>query len=98
LDLFPAGRDAADSIRKRIAEARQRGFSITSGSVANGLSGVGVPVLPRTGILQLAISVSAVADSIGIDEAGRFAGIIGQALRELPAAGGTLGGLKPPGP
>lgn len=98
LELFPGGREEAGRIRERVTHARQRGFSVTSGSVATGLSGVGVAVLPRTGILQLAISVSAVAESIGIDEARQFAGLIDQTLRELPEAGGTSGGFKPPAP
>jgi len=84
-DLFPAGRVAIDSIRQRVAEVRKDGFSVTSGSVANGLSGVGVPVLPRTGILQLAVSVSAVAEHIDSAEAQSFAGIISQTLGTLPA-------------
>jgi DNA-binding IclR family transcriptional regulator len=74
LDLFPGGREETARIRERILEARRDGFSLTSGSVAHGLSGVGVPV-PRTGILQLAISVSAVAESIDRTEARRFAEI-----------------------
>ncbi len=67
-----------------MSETRRQGFSATSGSVALGLSGVGVPVLPRTGILQLAISVSAVADTIDPAEARSFADIITQVLRKLP--------------
>ena len=46
-----------------------------------GLVGVGVPVLPRQGLLQLAISVSAVAETIDPAEARRFAGIIKEAIR-----------------
>lgn len=85
LDQFPGGREAASEIRARVADVRNDGFAVTNGSVASGLSGVGVPVLPRTGILQLAVSVSAVAETIEPAEACHFAGIISQALATLPA-------------
>jgi len=80
--LFPGGRAEAGRIRQCVAEVRRNGFSTTSGSVAEGLSGVGVPILPRKGIMQLAISVSAVAETIPFDEARRFAGIITAAIRD----------------
>jgi len=82
LRQFPGEGQQASAILERVCQARRDGFAISSGSVANGLAGVGVAVLPRTGILQLAVSVSAVAEAIDIDEAGRFAGIIAAAIRK----------------
>jgi DNA-binding IclR family transcriptional regulator len=84
LDLFPGGGNNAADIRCRVIEARDKGYSVTNGSVALGLSGVGVPVVPKTGILQLAMSVSAVAETIDPSEARHFASIIGNAIRALP--------------
>jgi DNA-binding IclR family transcriptional regulator len=92
LQLFPGGRDQAEAIYQRIALARQNGFATSAGSVAPGLIGVGVPVLPRTGLLQLAVSVSAVTDTIDPQEAGQFAGIMNAAIRKKSAATvGTTG-------
>jgi DNA-binding IclR family transcriptional regulator len=83
LDLFPGGRAEASRIRERVTHVRRHGFSISSGSVARGLTGVGVPVLPRRGLLQLAVSVSAVADTIDFSEAKQIAGVIDAAIRDL---------------
>jgi DNA-binding IclR family transcriptional regulator len=49
--------------------------------VAQGLVGVGVPVEPRSGLLQLAVSVSAVADVMDPGEAQRIAETIRRAIR-----------------
>lgn len=77
----PGGGELAEIILERVRAARDCGYAVSSGSVANGLVGLGVPVLPRQGLLQLAISVSAVADAIDPAEARRFAGMIKEAIR-----------------
>lgn len=80
--LYPKGADMVSFIRERVAFAKAQGFASTSGSVAQGVSGVGVPVLPRRGLLQMAISVSAVTDFIDDNEARKFAHIIQTALHQ----------------
>lgn len=83
LDLYPGGRDEIERIFDRIAGVRQNGFSVSTGSVAKGVSGIGVPVLPRTGLLQLAISVSAVTDDVDPAEAKKIAGLIHTAIHSV---------------
>jgi DNA-binding IclR family transcriptional regulator len=80
LQLFP-DTDQLRLIHERIARARQDGYSLSAGSVGPGLVGVGVPVLPRRGLLQLAVSVSAVADTMDPREARQIAGVIDSAIR-----------------
>lgn len=80
--LYPRGKDILPLIRERIVEARRNGFAMTSGSVTKGVSGVGTPVLPRRGLLQMAISVSAVTDTIDETEARKFAQIMQSALQQ----------------
>ncbi len=79
--MFPGSAAQAPVILERVAQSREAGFAVSSGSVADGLVGVGVPVLPRRGLLQLAISVSAVADVLDTDEARQIAGVIAAAIR-----------------
>ncbi|MEZ5744831.1 MAG: IclR family transcriptional regulator [Sphingomonadaceae bacterium] len=78
---FPGEGRQADVIRERIEAARELGYAISAGSVAQGLVGVGVPVEPRSGLLQLAVSVSAVADVMDPGEAQRIAETIRRAIR-----------------
>ncbi len=82
LRLFPGDGEQAEAILSRVRQARDAGFAVSSGSVANGLVGVGVPVLPRRGVLQLAISVSAVADVIDPGEARHIASLIDAAMHK----------------
>lgn len=77
----PGGSDLAAVIAERVRAARHEGYALSSGSVASGLVGVGVPVLPRQGLLQLAVSVSAVAETIDPAEARHFAGTMKEAIR-----------------
>lgn len=81
LDLFPRGRQEAERIIERITETRANGFSLSAGTVADGVAGVGVAIQPSDGLLQLAISVSAVTDSIDPVEARQIATIIQNAVR-----------------
>ncbi len=83
LDLFPGGRAEAERIRKRVQATRAQGYAVSSGTVGKGLSGVGVAIVPRQGLLQLAISVSAVADSIEPKEAEQFGTIISAAIQKM---------------
>jgi DNA-binding IclR family transcriptional regulator len=78
--MFPGGRADTEQLLKRVTEARASGFAISSGTVASGLSGIGVAIVPRQGLLQLAISVSAVAESFDPAEARQIAGTIAAAI------------------
>ena len=80
--LFPGGGGQVSAIMERVAIGRDQGFAVSSGSVADGLVGVGVPVKPRLGLLQLAISVSAVAEVMDPAEARQIAGIIEAGIRK----------------
>jgi DNA-binding IclR family transcriptional regulator len=82
LDLFPGGRSEAKKILLRVESARRMGYAFSSGSVAQGLTGIGVPILPRQGLVQLAISVSAAGRVIDAAEAKQVASIISSAIRE----------------
>jgi DNA-binding IclR family transcriptional regulator len=84
-DLFPDGRTKAQGILKRVELARQRGFSISSGTVVPGVVGVGVAVLPQEGLAQLSLSVSAVANSIAPREARKLAAVIRAAIQSRQA-------------
>jgi DNA-binding IclR family transcriptional regulator len=81
-EMFPGGKRERDELDQRIAQTRLDGYSVSCGTVAAGLAGVGVAVLPRQGLLQLAISVSAVTDAFDPAEARQFAGIIAATIRE----------------
>lgn len=87
LAMFPAPAVRPEAIWDRIRKARETGFAASAGSVAEGLVGVGVPILPKTGLLQLAISVSAVADVMVPEEARRIATSISAAIRRRQANG-----------
>ena len=80
--LYPSGEEIVPLIRQRMAQTRRNGFAMTSGSVARGVSGVGIPIQPRRGLLQLAISVSAVIDEMDEGEARKFALIMQSALQQ----------------
>jgi DNA-binding IclR family transcriptional regulator len=84
--LYPQGAGQPDQIRDRVRAARENGFAMTSGTVAKGLSGIGVSVLPKQGLLQLAISVSAVVDQFNLAEAQQIAEIITIAIKRAKAA------------
>lgn len=86
LQLFPREGSQADAIMDRVRTARREGFAVSSGTVASGLVGVGLPVLPRRGLLQLAISVSAVADVMDPGEARTIAVQIDTAIRRRLAS------------
>jgi len=90
LRQFPGAGDQARAIAARAAAGREAGHAISTGSVADGLVGVGVPVLPRQGLMQLAISVSAVADVIDPAEARQIARVIQAAIRGRLAAPGGM--------
>ena len=93
-DIYPGGRDEIPRIRERAAECRKHGFAMSSGSVAPGICGVGVAVVPKIGLLQLAVSVSAVCDTMDRSEARKFADAIRSALQhaDMRAPGITRDG------
>lgn len=83
LDLYPGGRDEIARILERIDHVRQLGFSLSSGSVATGVSGIGVPVLPKKGLMQLAVSVSAVTETVTVEEGRTIAKVIRAAIQQF---------------
>jgi DNA-binding IclR family transcriptional regulator len=82
LNLYPGGKDKTSQIRERVAEARKNGFAVSSNTVANGLTGIGVPIQPTTGLLQLAISVSAAVPAINAIETKQYAAMISTAIAQ----------------
>jgi DNA-binding IclR family transcriptional regulator len=80
LDMLPGGRKARQIV-DRVGRTRQRGFAISSGTVAHGLTGIGVAIPSVDGAAQLAISVSAVIHRIDPVEAAAIAGTIAAAIR-----------------
>jgi DNA-binding IclR family transcriptional regulator len=86
VQLYPHAGARPEAIVARVEQTRAQGYAVSSGTVASGLVGVGVAVLPRTGLLQLAISVSAVADVMVPNEARQIASIISAAIRQRLAA------------
>lgn len=80
-ERFPNSKAKPQGILKRVDLTRQRGFSVSSGTVAPGVIGVGVAILPNYELTQLALSVSAVASSIDTQEAKKIAAVISSAIQ-----------------
>jgi DNA-binding IclR family transcriptional regulator len=80
LALFPGGKP--DGLRDRIDQARRLGYSVSSGTMAHGLTGVGVLVPVRNRSSQLAITVSAVAPTVPAAEAASLASAISKAMQQ----------------
>ncbi len=87
-DLFPGSSAKVEQILKRVELTRQRGYSVSCGTVALGVIGVGMAIAPHRELSQLAISVSAVADSIERSEAQAFGALIAAAIRDNHSARG----------
>ena len=79
-DVFPDNSANDESILKRVELTRQRNYSVSCGTVALGVVGVGVAIAPGRDLTQLAISVSAVANSIDPAEAQKLAAMISAAI------------------
>jgi DNA-binding IclR family transcriptional regulator len=74
--LSPAGiRDEAE-VMERVLKAREDGFSISTGTVAEGVTGVGVMVPKGISASPTAITVSAVAEAFSPREAKTIASIM----------------------
>ena len=86
LDSYPGGSNQTERILQEVAETKQRGFSMTGGTAAIGLTGLGVAVLPSDGLVQLAVSVSAVTDRMDMGEARKMASMISNAIQRQRAA------------
>lgn len=83
-DVFPGGVKNLDQIRLRVAETRKRGFSISTGTVAPGVIGLGVLVPVSESLPRFAITVSAVAEGFEVTEARRLASVIAKAIASHP--------------
>ena len=81
LDPFPGGRREALDILKRVETTRRLGYALSTGTVAKGLAGIGVAIQPRRGLIQLALSVSLVADTIGSADVQQIASVIAAAIK-----------------
>lgn len=73
---FPARSLDIAMIEARVRETRARGFSVSQGTVASGVSGIGVLVPDLPPHLNLALTVSAATDSLTVKEAQHLAGEI----------------------
>jgi DNA-binding IclR family transcriptional regulator len=73
VSVFPGGAETRDHLIGRIRHAREAGFSVSSGTVAKGVSGVGVLIPGTSAQLRLALTVSAVAQDIAEIEARKLA-------------------------
>jgi len=80
LKAFPGEAANRDAIWERVRTTRELGFALSAGSVSPGVVGIGVPVPPEGGLMQLAISVSAVVETMDPDEARRIASLIGEEI------------------
>jgi DNA-binding IclR family transcriptional regulator len=69
------------SIPEGVRVTRRDGYAVCDATVVKGIASVGVPVSPRKGLLQLAISVSAVIDEIAPNEAKKIATMIRVAIK-----------------
>jgi DNA-binding IclR family transcriptional regulator len=74
-----------DAIFDRVRQARLDGYVAGSEMVTTGIYGVAVPILPRTGLLQFAISLSMVVSVLPPDEAKQIAARIRAAIRKRPS-------------
>ncbi len=81
LDVFPGGRQQAKQILERVEFAKRRGFAISTGTVALGVIGIGIPIPQDRGLAQLAISVSAVGDRIDPAAAKEIASVLFAAIQ-----------------
>jgi DNA-binding IclR family transcriptional regulator len=79
---FPRSPADPEHIWQRIAFAREHGFSVSRGSVTPGVVGVGMAIVPGAELIQLAISVSAVANTIEAAEAQALAATIARAIHD----------------
>jgi DNA-binding IclR family transcriptional regulator len=82
LKLYPGGSQQVKQIWERVAQIRRHGFSMSSGTVAAGVSGVGVAIKPQDGLLQFAISVSAPKERFELTEGKAIAAIISSVIRK----------------
>lgn len=81
LGFYPGGGAKAQAILKRVDLTREQGFSVSSGTIAPGVIGVGVAIPSQQGLIQLALSVSAVASALDAREAKKIAATISAAIQ-----------------
>jgi DNA-binding IclR family transcriptional regulator len=86
IDLFHAEKLTVSAILSRIEVARRNAFACSEGTIATGVVGVGVAIPPECGSSSLAISVSAVANSMAPAEAKRLSGVIVNTIRQHQSA------------
>lgn len=71
-----------NAILERIQATRQRGFSMSTGTLAQSVTGIGIAIPASEGLAQLAISVSAVAQAFSPEEAKRINAILVTAIQQ----------------
>jgi DNA-binding IclR family transcriptional regulator len=74
--------DVIESILRRVALAKERGFSVSSGTISPGLSGIGVAIKGAGQSPSLAISISAVAKEFSVREVQEIVAIISSAIEQ----------------
>jgi DNA-binding IclR family transcriptional regulator len=81
--VFLGGAETRDHLIGRIHRVRDAGFSVSSGTVAKGLSGVGVLIPGTSDEHRLALTVSAVAQDMAEVEARKLAEVLINAIRSM---------------
>lgn len=82
--VFPGGAQDQDQILRRISTTRKRGFSISTGTVASGVTGIGVLATSEGSVTRMAVTVSAVASTFSAAEAASLASIIRSSVNAQP--------------
>jgi DNA-binding IclR family transcriptional regulator len=80
--LFAGGPQQPDAILRRVAETRGRGYAISAGTVASGVTGIGLLVASGSTMTRLAVTVSAVASAFGEKEAGELVVAISRSISD----------------
>jgi DNA-binding IclR family transcriptional regulator len=80
-EVFPGGEEALARLPASIRATRERGFSISAGTVADGVIGLGVLVRGQGAAVPLAITLSAVGTGFDDAEAQHLAATITRAIR-----------------
>jgi DNA-binding IclR family transcriptional regulator len=75
-EAFAGGAQTLGRILERVAQTRDRGYSISTGTVAKGVTGLGVGVSSARDQPSLAVTVSAVASTFDTKEAEELCSII----------------------
>lgn len=79
--VFPRGDALRDNLLERVEATRALGFAMSTGTVAGGVSGVGVLIPSVNSEERLAITVSAVTEHMTVVEGRKLASELSRAIR-----------------